>query len=53
MMPAKELAQHALLVLRALDKLGPIERQEVLYVAGAIVAVEVARTSRPLPVRDE
>lgn len=53
MMPAKELAQHALLVLRILDKLGPIERSEVLHVAGAIVAIEVARLSRPTPVRDE
>jgi len=53
MMAAKELAQYALLVLRQIDKLGPIERSEVLYVAGALVGVEVARLKNPAPVRDE
>lgn len=52
-MPAAELAQWALSVLRRIDKLGPRERQEVLHVAGAIVAVEVARLNRPPAVKDE
>lgn len=53
MMPAKELAQYALLVLRQIDKLGPNERADVLLVANAIVAVECRRAMQPAPVRDE
>lgn len=46
-MDAKTLAQYALLVLRQIEKLPPLDRQGILHVAYQINQVHIAETERP------
>lgn len=53
MMPAKELAQYALLMLRQIERLGPIEQSRVMRVAVALLTEEVQQALHPKLVKDE
>jgi len=46
MIDSKQIAQHALMVVRQLEKLAPLERAEVMIVANSLIQVEVNRELR-------
>jgi hypothetical protein len=52
----KEIAQYALLVVRQVEKLEPLDRAAVMAVAGQLVQIEVQRALQlqpPVEVADE
>ena len=49
----KELAQYALLVVRQLERLQPLERAEVMTVASSLTQIDVARFLRSEQLRQQ